>query len=525
MITPRSYQVKAVQSIFDYFSDGNTGNPLVLMPTATGKSIVIACFIERAIKSFPQQRILCLTHVKELIEQNVDKLLKVWPSAPVGIHSAALDQRDTKHPILFGGIASAINRVYEFGHIDLMIIDEAHLMSPKSDTMYQQMIFGLKKSNPQLKIIGLTATGFRVGQGMLIEEGGIFTDVCYDITSLHEFNQLIKDGYLCPLIPKHTHVMLDVSNVSIIGGDFNQIELQKAVDRYEISEAAIQEAKVLAEGRNRWLVFGSGIQHVEHITQILNTSGISAQFIHSKMTGDREQVLADHQAGKFLALVNNSILTTGYDDSEIDCIVDLAPTSSPGRHVQKYGRGTRVHPGKENCLVLDFACNTPRNGPINDPVKPRPKGKGTGEVPIKLCPECGAYNHIVVKFCDYCGFEFLFRSSLKSSAGTDEIIRKTDAVIEEFAVDMITYTRHEKKDKASLWVTYYCGFERINEFVCFEHNGMAHKKACDWWRSRHTSEVPKTTEEAKALSLQLRKPKTIRVWTNKKYPEILGCQF
>jgi DNA repair protein RadD len=195
----RDYQEAAIESIFKYFEDGNTGNPLVALPTGTGKSIVITEFIRRAFTAYPKQRFMKLTHVKELIEQNYKTLRRIWPMAPAGIYSSGLRKRESHFPITFAGIASVVNCPELFGRIDLIFIDEAHLVSPKEGTMYQTFINKLKEVNPHLKVIGFTATHYRLGQGLLTEAGGLFTDVCFDLTSV----QLVDpSGLHLPVDPK-----------------------------------------------------------------------------------------------------------------------------------------------------------------------------------------------------------------------------------------------------------------------------------------------------------------------------------
>mgnify|MGYP000446907119 CR=1 FL=1 len=124
MLTLRSYQSAAIQGIYDYFAE-QAGNPLVIIPTAGGKSLVMAAFIEGVLKAWPEQRILIVTHVRELIEQNHAELKRLWPEAPAGIYSAGLKQRAIAARILFAGIQSIHRRVREVGHCDLVLIDEA----------------------------------------------------------------------------------------------------------------------------------------------------------------------------------------------------------------------------------------------------------------------------------------------------------------------------------------------------------------------------------------------------------------
>jgi DNA repair protein RadD len=527
----RWYQDGAEQSIFDYYNAGNVGNPLIALPTGTGKSFVIARLIKRIMADYPNQRMLVCTHVKELLKQNSSKLAEIWPSAPFGIYSAGLKQRDTALPIIFGGVASVKNVVKSIGHRDLMFIDEAHLLSPDSDTMYHQVIGELQEINPYMKVIGLTATPFRLGQGLLTDSG-LFTDIVYDMTGMAAFNRLVSEGFIAPLIPKRTRTVIDVSDVSIARGEYVKGQLEAAVDKDAITYAACQEMCELAQDRGSWLVFASGIKHAEHVAQMLRNFGISSVAIHSKMAGGdeaRDKAIRDFKNGMIRCVVNNNVLTTGFDHPAIDFIGMLRPTTSPGLWVQMLGRGTRpsLDTMKQNCLCLDFAGNTARLGPINDPCIPNKKGKGGGDVPVKICEACGTYNHISARECCYCGAEFNIRIKLVKSADTQELIRDDKPLIETFDVSRVMYTRHQKEGSPdSIRVSYICGLRLFNEYVSIEHpHHFVAKKARSWWRLRMGTEAtPPTTEEALKWAGNLAIPRRIKVHINKKYPEVVGYE-
>lgn len=525
----RAYQVEAVNAVWNYFYAGNTGNPLVVMPTGTGKSVVIARLLWSILNQYPNQKILVLTHVKELVEQNYNKLVGLWPNAPAGINSAGLKRRDVLQPIIFAGIASVAKKWADFGRVDLIIIDEAHLVSPTETTMYQKFIRSLKTVNPHLKIIGLTATPYRLGYGLITEgENAIFTDIVFDISDMVSFNRLIAEGYLAPLIPKHTKLMLDVDGVHMRGGDYIQSELQTAVNKESITEAAIKEAMELGHNRSKWLVFCSGVEHAINVSEMLNTFGISCAAIHSDLLdSERDQLLIDYKEGRLQALTNNNVLTTGFDCPEIDLILMLRPTASTVLWVQMLGRGTRPFPTKENCLVLDYAGNTGNLGPINDPVVPRMKGKKTGKAPVKICGHCGTYNHTLAKYCinPECNEEFTFQSKLHFEASSKDLIKGDLPQVEIFKVDHITCSQYNKVDKPPMMkVTYYCGLRKFDEYVCFEHEGFAQRKARQWWTSRTTSvPFPASTKDGLELVEHIGVATHLRVWVNKKYPEIMAA--
>lgn len=526
-IEPRYYQTEGLKAIWDYFASGKKGNPVLAWPTGTGKSIIPALFIERIMQIWPNQRFLIITHVKELIKQNYKVMKLVWNNSPAGIHSAGLNQRDIALPIIFGGIQSMKNVAASFGHRDLIFIDEAHLVNQDEASMYLEFIKIMKAINPNVKIIGMTATPFRMGQGY-ITDGGLFTDIIHDYTGIDKFNKLIDEGFLCPLIPKRTKTELDISNVGIAKGDYVAKQLQKAVDIEEITFRGLQELVEQGYNRRSWLIFASGIDHAEHIAQMLLNFGVQCAAVHSKQTDEyNDKAINAFLNFELQAISNFGKLTTGFDHPGIDLIGMFRPTLSIPLWVQMLGRGTRPFEGKENCLVLDFARNTPRLGPINDPVIPRKKGEKVGDAPIKICEACGTYNYASARTCCNCGAEFEFKVKIVEKAGIEELIRSDAPIVEKYNVDYVIYARQENRDNKPPYIraTYFCGMLAFKQNVFPEHHGLAKKMFRDWWRQRHTIEPPPTVNEALNHIKELRSPKKISVWVNKSYPEIMNVEY
>lgn len=527
MITLRPYQIDGLNAVWNYFADGGKGNPLLAWPTGVGKSVVPAEFIKQTLKRFPSQRFLMITHVKELIQQNAEVMRYVWPEAPLGIYSAGLGQKQSAFPVVFGGIQSMIKHPSLFGHRDMIFIDEAHLVSQEDNSMYLSFIATMRLINPNLRVVGMTATPFRMGQGLLTDEG-LFTDIVHDLTSCEEFNKMITDGWLSPLVPRRTRTELDVSNVSIQKGDFIGSQLQAAVDKNEVTMAGLKELTHYAADRKSWLIFASGIEHAEHIAEMLRGFGVECAPVHSKRTKEyNDAAIRAFKRNELRSIVNFSKLTTGFNHPNIDCIADFRPTMSIPLHVQKLGRGTRPAPGKHNCLVLDFSRNVPRLGPINDPIIPKKKGSKDGDIPVKICEACGTYNHLKVRYCTNCGNEFHFQVKIIPKSGNDEIIRSDQPVIEMFDVHKATYQKKQKDGKPPyIFVTYYCGMQAFNEFVFPESGkGYAKHRYHQWWMQRSPVGPPDTTDDALKLAVELKTPKRIKVWCNRKYPEIMGVEF
>lgn len=543
-IRPFWFQQNAIDALYQFFYSGKQGNPLIALPTGTGKSVVNALFIESLFARWPRIRVMMLTHVKELIEQNQARMLQAWPLAPVGIHSAGLKQRDVAQPIIFGGIQSVYKKIAAFGHIDILIIDEAHLLGQESTSMYQLAIAALREVNPRLVVIGLTATAFRLKQGDLTN-AGIFTDTVFDMCSVEGFNRLVSEGFLAPLYPRRTKTEFDVSNVGMVKGEFNKSDLEKAVDKPDITRRILAEMCHEGDTREHWLIFASGVKHAEHINSLLNDEfGVSSVVVHSKISsGERTERLNAFTGGRVRCAVNNNVLTTGFDFPAIDLIGMLRPTLSPGLWVQMCGRGTRpsLATGKQDCIVLDFAGNTRRLGPINDPVKPQAKMKGKpGDAPVRICDQCGTYCHASARECYCCGniFVFSFDAKLQRTASTDELIRSDAPDVQTLKVNRVWYRRHvstKRPDaKPCIKVTYLCGLRAFDEWWHLDAPGRAGKEARDKWRLRAAFEPPRpetcapfefATDAALKVIEQLREPKAIRVWINRPNPEIQSVEF
>ena len=522
MLTLRPYQEAAITAIYGYFQN-HKGNPLVVIPTAGGKSLVMAAFIEGVLKAWPDQRILIVTHVRELIAQNHAEMIGLWPEAPAGIYSAGLGKREAQARILFAGIQSIHRRAQEVGHTDLVLIDEAHLIPGNSSTMYRRFLDELARINPALKVIGLTATPFRLDSGMLHEgKNALFTDIAYEAPA----RDLIDAGYLSPLVSKQPATRFDVSKVGTRAGDFIQRDLAAAVDKEAITRAAVTE--IIAHGRDRksWLAFCSGVEHARHVAEEFVRQGITCRTIFGDTPKDeRDAIIAAFKRGEIRALASMGVLTTGFNAPGVDLIALLRPTKSAGLYVQMVGRGTRLAPGKENCLVLDFAGNVRRHGPI-DLVRPKRPGEGGGgEAPTKLCPECDSIIAPSAAECPDCGYVFPSREvKIAPTAATLPVLSPKQQWL---PVHGVSYSRHDKLGGLpSLKVTYSCGIKSYSEWVCIEHQGYARQKASEWWRKRAPGcPVPLTVDQAISEAALLVRPSAISVRPSGRYVEVSGHRF
>lgn len=472
----------------------------------------MAELIQRLLTGWPDLRVLVVTHVAELIEQNYLELLGAWPFAPAGIFSAGLGRRDAHSRILFAGIQTVWNKADRIGHADVLMVDECHLIPAKSETMYGKFISDLWNINPDLKIVGLTATPFRLDSGRLVGDGTLFDDAVYE----YGIGDGIADGWLAPLSSKGTDTGFDLTGVGRVGGDYKQNALQAAVDKEAVTAAAVQE--IVAKGHNRrsWLCFCSGVEHAIHVRDEIRRHGISCETVTGETPKEeRRRIIEDFKSYRLRAVTNNSVLTTGFNHKGVDLIAALRPTLSASLYLQMMGRGTRpiYAPGmpqgdvderraaiaagpKPDCLVLDFAGLVRKHGPV-DMVKPKEPGKGQGEAPVRLCPQCEELVHISVMTCPCCGHEFPPSEEVKFTAQADIAPILSTAAPVWHAVTARTFRRHEKPGGLpSVRCDYMLGMTAEKEWLCPEHTGYPKAKADRYW-AKHGGQrpFPKTVDE------------------------------
>ncbi len=528
MFNLRDYQKEAIDALFNYFAV-KSGNPLLVLPTSAGKSVINAKFIEMVMSQWPDQKIICLTHVKELIEQNHDKLRVIAPDVPCGVYSASLKRRDTLYPVTFAGIQSVYKKPWLFGYVNLIIVDEAHLLSPRAETMYQTFITGLKEYNPKLKVIGLTATPFRLKQGLLHEvDNGIFTDIAYEVP----ITRLLEKGHICPLISKSGVNQADLTGVKLTAGEYNQKQANDAINQNTLTEKALDEVWRFCGQRKSWLAFCSSVDHAHAVRDAIRFRGVTCEAVHGDLPiVERERILGDFKAGKLQCITNYGVLTTGFDAPMIDMIVLLRATQSAGLYIQMLGRGMRLNGstmdeslanGKADCLVLDFCGNMERFGAINMiQIKnfSKKKKKEDQKAPCKVCPECRDIVPAGLAECD-CGFVFPVNELEHDTvASTGDFIETGEPFSQEWDVSAISVRIHKREGKIpSLRIDFHSGvFKQASTWLCFEHEGYARTKAVEFWNDTAGTDAPETIEEAYKRRDEIIAPLKIKVNKNGKY--------
>lgn len=533
MTSLRIYQSDAKQSVLDYWSSGG-GNPLVDMATGLGKSVTIGSLTQEILTAYPTLRILMLVHVKELVAQNAAALLRLWPQAPVGIYSAGLGRRDTSQRILFASVQSVYRRAKEIGPFDIVIIDEAHLVPNGGEGMYRALLDRLREDRPDLRVVGFTATPFRMDSGRLdAGDARLFDEIVYS----YGIAKGIDDGWLSPLVSKMGATEIDVSGVSKRGGEFVSGALEAAADQDAITQAAVSEIIALGASRRSWLTFCAGVKHAHHVRDEFRRQGVHAETITGEThAGDRQRFIDDFRAGRLRVLTNANVLTTGFDAPGLDLIALLRPTLSPGLLVQMLGRGTRLSEGKSDCLVLDFTGTIRRLGPVDTlTIDKRPGAKSPGaakidDVRAKECPTCKSYAALNAQTCAMCGHEWTMDRARHEAEADDVAILSRDLKKqppEQLAVVTWMARRHQKAGSPdSLRVTYSAGLMTYPEWVLFEHGGPGRFRAEKWWRTHGGADpVPECVGDALDRWAELRAPATVSVRKNGKWFDIVSRTF
>jgi DNA repair protein RadD len=499
----RPYQDAATAAVYQHLAERDD-HPCVVIPTGGGKGVIVGKICDDVVTRW-NGRILVLTHVKELVDQNATQAGRFLSPLLVGVHSAGLKRRDIDHPVIVAGIQSVYQKACDLGRFDIVLIDEAHLIPPDGEGMYQTFLRDARVVNPRLRLVGLTATPFRLKDGPICAPGNLLNHVCYEVG----VKELIRDGFLSPLVSKAGKAKADTAGLHVRGGEFVPDEVEHLMDDDGLVRAACTEIVEQTRNRKACLIFAAGVQHAEHVATVLREAHgleVACIFGHTP-DGERDRLVARFKKGDLRYLVNVGVLTTGFDAPQVDCVALLRPTMSPGLYYQMVGRGFRLAPGKDDCLVLDFGGNVLRHGPVDALTLATQDDRGTGEAPAKECPQCQAVIAAGFAACPQCGFVFPPPEREKhereaSSAG----VLSGQVTTTEYAVRNIFYAVHQKRGAPpeapkSLRVEYEVGLNEFHkEWICFEHVGFARGKAEVWWRARSRLPVPSSAAEACRLA-------------------------
>ncbi|TCV62044.1 DNA repair protein RadD [Vibrio crassostreae] len=391
MYTLRPYQADSVKSVIHYFRKHQTPAVLVL-PTGAGKSLVIAELARLA-----KGRVLVLAHVKELVEQNHEKYEGYGLKG--SIFSAGLGRKETDQQVVFASVQSVVRNLDSFSNqFSLLVIDECHRVPDEKTSSYQKVITHLRENNSGIKVLGLTATPYRLGMGWLYqyhtrgqvrsEEPRFFRDCIFELP----IRYLLDEGFLTPARMIDAPVLsYDFSQLKPAStGRYKEAELDMVIEQSKRATPQIVDQIIeLAQDKLGIMVFAATVRHAQEILGLL-PEGEASIVIGDTPTLERDQIISDFKERKIKFLVNVSVLTTGFDAPHVDLIAILRPTESISLYQQIVGRGLRLSPGKKECLVLDYAGNS---YDLYQPEVGDPKPDSDSEIITIPCPACSFNNN------------------------------------------------------------------------------------------------------------------------------------
>ena len=464
-MTLRDYQKDAVSACWDYWREGKGVNPLIVAPTGSGKSHIIAEVAKKVAER--NCKIILITHRKELIVQDFQKILAAGLT-DIAIFGASFRQKN--FAAMTCAQVQSLAKCIDIPKFDLAIIDEAHLVPVSGTGQYQDIIERLKLKNPKLRLLGLTATPYRTGDGMLNEhEDGIFDGIAYEI----EIRRLIDGGWLAKPVPygAKDSAEFDVTKLVPQGDDY-QIK-QQDEETARLASAIADDIVARSRNRKKTLIFCAGVAGCEAVKDQLDQLGIKCEIVIGATPADeRAAILKNYTSGDLKYLISCDVLTTGFDAPQTDTLALVRATKSAGLYVQMVGRGMRIYEGKEDCLVLDYGKNVERHGPI-DAITPRKKGRG-GKAPLKKCFNCFAYIPLLAIVCPECEAQIPVNETKKytEKPGKAELLQSEWVDV----LDIRYQLWHKEGKPPSVRVTYDTAYRQYNEWLMPEHGGYPRQK-------------------------------------------------
>lgn len=530
----RPYQQDAIDALYHHLRT-RRDNPCLVIPTGGGKTPVISHMC-RDIVGWGQRAII-VAHVKELLEQSYKKIKDTDRNLPVGIYSAGLGKRDTCNQIIVAGIQSVYRRACDIGSVQAIIVDEAHMIPPDGDGMYLQFINDMLSINPNVRIVGLTATPYRLSSGMICGPDNVLNHICYEVG----IRDLIAQGFLSPLVSR-SGGSIDTSGLHVRGGEYVASDIDALMDTEQRVSGAVEQIVRRTVDRRSCLVFCCSVKHAVAVRDKLRSHGMQAECVTGETPdGERADIIEAFKSFRCQYLCNVNVLTTGFDAPGVDCVVLLRPTCSPGLYYQMVGRGFRLAPGKANCLVLDFGSNVERLGPVDrlDIVERKStSGQCDGDArdnkPRAVeCqnPNCQALVDPAYELCPECSTPM---PKMKASHAIipHEVDILSTSQEQVHNVTSVEYRRHTKRDNPeappTMRVDYECGNGIVfSEWICIEHHGYAKAKAEKWFKERSGLNFPISVEEAVSMGKYkvLAEPVQIVVAREGKYHRIVRHVF
>lgn len=511
MFKNRYYQDAAINNTMKYWCNNPGKAPIIVLPTGSGKSVVSGGLSKALIETYPQfkPRGIITVPSKELCEQNYEKVKAMIPGVRVGMYSSSVGIKQPDSDIVIATIGSVKNYPPELGPRMFWINDECHLTKSDGTGIYWSFLRGMHRINTETKTLychaGMTATPFK-GNGVWLTDGKM--PLYHGISHNTPIGELLEKGFLSPLVNPQARVetRIDTSGIEKKGDDFDIPQLSERTKEYLVSAA--YETSIIASERKKWMAFLPDISSAEDFNLILNRMGITAAVVHGKTESkERERIIEAYKSGFIRCLITVVALTTGFDVPDIDCLIWLRSTHSYVLYMQGAGRGTRIAPGKKDCLWIDFTDTTERLGAI-DQIKGRPAKKNIDRMnaPCIVCENCGemwtpASKEVCIEWMkdkrgNYildnngervviagCGHVMRTVDNLDSRYASQAEIMATINPYPEYQVSSIALKEKKTKyNKKYIALEFYCGMELVlTERIFFSGVSMT-PKCYQFWK-------------------------------------------
>lgn len=403
-------------------------------------------------------------------------------------------------------------------------VHNCHMVNTDDGTLYRRLIDTLREENPDMRLLGYTATPFRLGQGYVTSgDGALFDSIPYRV----DVKRLIAEGFLSPIVTGYATANIDVTEVATRAGEFVARDLELAANVDEVNEHVAEDVAAALKTRKLALVYGVSVAHAAMLRNALQMRGVSCEMITGDMDRpQRREIIKAFKSGQIRCITSCDVLTTGFNVPAVDVIAIVRPTQSTALYVQIVGRGMRTAEGKTDCLLLDYGANIARHGPI-DSVRVREASarKGEGDAPVKSCPSCFAEVPTASRVCPHCDFEFPppERKANAKASSLPALSVKIPQKRTTHDVGSIGVWRHQKKSgdgPPTVRIDYFeptdsdnVGGKIASEWLCFDHDqtGLAYRKAVDWWVSNVGTALPKDVDDAVARLRTKELPKVLRI--------------
>lgn len=431
-----------------------------------------------------------------------------------------------------------------------VLVHNCHLIPNDGEGRYRTFLEVARKLNPNVRLIGWTATPYRTQGGLICKPENLLNEICYEIG----IKELINQGYISKITARAGKHIANTDGLHVRMGEFVSEDVERVMGEERLVSSACREIVEYAKDRQACLIFCTSVAHCRKVAKLITQySGEECAIVTGDTPdGERDETIrrlrgetvktdlfAEKPPLKFCC--NVSVLTTGTDIPRLDTIALLRPTMSPGLLVQMVGRGFRLSPetGKRECIVLDYGRNIERHGPI-DMIHVKEKTPGKGEPLAKTCPECQRIVPLSTMLCPECGHEWPRKEreeAMHEATAANTGILSGEVTISEYPVVHTEYREWRKRGAPedaprTVRVSYSVDFlHSYSEWLCPEHTGYARRKFEKWWREHANPEcpMPMTADDVCEFNFMgmIREVKSIKVKSvaGQKYPEIISYEL